>query len=886
MALDHPAPPTSDNEGAPATPSRDQVSPTTTTVVAQPEAPSSRRADLAGVALVAVLAAGAMAPTLRGTFLPGDDEHFVLHHSYVNRPGLINAVRLFGIIHRDLYQPIPMVSFAFDTALYGGQAWGFHLTDLLWHVLAAALVWLLVRLRWDHWWLATLTAALFAVHPQAVEAVATVTARIVQMGVTFSLAAIVAFLIWSRRSAGEGGWLAAAVLFTLLAMTSKVQPALPILLLIVVYGQQRRGVRAWWSAWGLLTGSTVAFVLLAAWTTTRTGLVASALSELHGSIPGRALMALGVYLVHLVWPVGLSTWYLPPVEWSWAEPFVWIGAAVLVGLVAAAVIGYARRARILSAGVTWYLAVIVPMLGASGARNLIAADRYTYLANIGLYLVAAGVVVFSIGRRGQQGAPWRVIAPRAVVVAGVIVALMVTTWRHTGHYRTALAYYERVAALYPNAPWVHLNVGWALARAGRLDEAERAANAELDMAHGDTARARQLLGWIAQRRGQLELAEEHFTAAAKAMPQDATAHYRLARLLHTRGRRDRALAAYQRALDVHPEHLPSLMGLAELHEQMRRSDLAEQILWRALQVNPQHVEAMTRLATLLLRQRRGAEAERLYRQVIDLDPGHAQAHTNLAAILAQTGREREALQHYQEALLRDPRQISARLNRANLLQRHGHNEGASEDYRVILALDPGCAPALEGMQEILLATRRPDSPQRAVHLWSIAIKHAGPRPGLLAGLAWAQAVAGMDQQAERTARTSLAKDPHRTAAHLALAMVAMHRKQVQPAVDALERACARGGPVVAEHLDRTARALSGYGIKHPTEPLPYYLLGRIMLARNNPLVADQAFAGLKKLTNDPVWRDRIRQAKTARQPTTSRPTTRPTGTPPLSEPRP
>ena len=51
---------------------------------------ASRRADWAGVALVAVLAIAAMAPALRGTFLPGDDQHFVVNHVCVNRPGLLN----------------------------------------------------------------------------------------------------------------------------------------------------------------------------------------------------------------------------------------------------------------------------------------------------------------------------------------------------------------------------------------------------------------------------------------------------------------------------------------------------------------------------------------------------------------------------------------------------------------------------------------------------------------------------------------------------------------------------------------------------------------------------------------------------------------------------
>ncbi len=874
MAVDHLASEPSDDQAASGSPRRKNASTGTVSGGTQPAARRSVKENAAGVALVSALAIAAMAPTLGGSFLPGDDEHFVLNHTLVNRPGLLNAIRLYGIVHRDLYQPVPMVSFAFDTVVYGPQAWGFHLTNVLWHAVAAALVWGLVRLRWERWWLATLAGAVFAVHPQAVEPVGTVTARIVQMGVTFSLAAIVAFLIWSRRPAGESGWLAASVLLTLLAMTSKVQVALPILLLIVVYGQQRRSLRAWWSAWCGLAAITAFFTALAWWTTAQTGLMTAARGDLPGSLPGRAVLAMGLYLKHFVWPAGLSTWYLPPTEWSWMHPAIGIGILSLVGVATAAGICYVRGARIAAAGLAWYLVVLLPMLCASGFRNLIAADRYTYLANVGMGVVVASLVVSGVQRwrerRGGSGAT----GVAGALVGGVVVALMATSWVHASHYRTGLAYYQRVAALYPDARWVHLDVGWELARAGRLDEAEREAQAECDLPRGDRDRAGLLLGWIAEKRGKLDLAEAYLTASAQALPDEPDAQYQLGRLLYRRGHLNRAVAAYDRALATHPDHLPSLESLARVYQRMGRVEEATRLLRRVLEISPQHVSALSRLAAIELERGRQAEAERLCRMALDIDPTHAQAMTNLAVVLTQTNRANEALDLYNEALRQAPRLVSARLNRAMLLRGWGHNIQAAEDYRAILTTDPGCSPALEGMHELLLKMSPKDGPQRAVRMWSGAIKNAGAKPGLLAGLAWAQALARLDDQAEQTARKCLAQDPSQLPAHLALAMVALHRNQAQAAVNAVEQALAHGGTRRPDDLERAAQAIGAFGLKHRTEPLPYLLVGQLMIALKRRPMAQRAFDDLLKLTDDPVWQDRVQRAMGFWQTSTRRAATR------------
>jgi len=826
-----------------------------------------------GLALAVVLALVAMGPSVRSDFLPGDDDYFVRNFTLVSKPSLANLMRLFTVVHRDLYQPVPMLSFAIDTAIFGGRAWGYHLTNVLWHALAAALVWALVRLRWERPLLATMVAVLFAVHPQAVEPVGTITARIVEMGVTFSLAAIVSFLLWSRRSEGEGGWLAAAILFTLLAMMSKVQAGLPVLLLIVAYPVRRRIPRVWWGAWVALASIAMLFIALAIWTTARSGLAEAAQTQMPGTLWGRALMGMGMYLTHYFCPVRLSTWYVTPATWSWSDPLIGFGAVGFVALIVLAVVSYRRRSGVIAVGLTWYLVGVFPFLWASAARNLIAADRYTYLANIGMHLVVSMGAVLLVERyRIARAGRFPAVGLLAGIGPAMVIVLIGMSWMHIGHYRNGLSYYTRVADLYPNERWVHLNVGWELARAGRLDEAERAAHSEADNPRGDKARADLLLGWIAQERGDFKASEDYYRKAMASLPTEVTAPYRLARLLRQMGRADEAVAMYSRALEVYSDHLPSLIELARLNEQRGRGDASADSLRRVLRINPQHVEALTMLGSVILRQGGAAEAERLFRRALEVDPEHVAAHTNLAIVLAQSGRQTEAMQHYDEAILLEPRLISARLNRAGLLTELGRPDQAAHEYGEILAMDPGCLPALEGLQDILMKTSPEEGLARAVRAWELAVKRAGPQPRLKAGLAWAQALAGMVDKAEQNARECLAEpmDDVPIRAHLALAILAMYRNQADAAMSEVEQATRGIGPEASDDLDRAVQAIGLYGAGHPTEPLPYLLAGRILLAQNRSALAARMFADMTKVTKDPIWTERTKRAMDVWQ-ATSRP---------------
>ena len=346
-----------------------------------------------------VLAALALGlPTLNGGFVGGDDYQLALNHVYVNHPSLEHALKLFAIVHRDLYQPLPMLSFSgefavayqFDLFEAGNPrsgAWLFHLDNALLHALNAVLVWLLLRRLDDRPVIALLGALLFAVHPLQVEVVAWLNGRMMLMSTLFALASLLALSRWLTH--GRWRWAVLTVLFVIACSISKVRVGLPILLLLVPYARRLRFTPRFWLLWIVCGAVTGAFALLNIWSTSEAALFAGGAEHLHGPRVVRVLLSLAWYLQHMIVPTGLAAWHGTP------ETVYWLHRdtlhAALICLPALAVMAPACwKSRSCRVGVVWFCATLASTLPIVPARNILAAERYMYLPIVGLCLVLGG----------------------------------------------------------------------------------------------------------------------------------------------------------------------------------------------------------------------------------------------------------------------------------------------------------------------------------------------------------------------------------------------------------------------------------------------------------------------------------------------------------------
>ncbi len=538
--------------------------------------------------------------------------------------------------------PSTVVSHGLDVQLFGADPSGHHLTSLLLHIANVLLVFGLFTRTTGAVWRSAFVAALFALHPLQVEAVAWVSERNEVLGGFFGLLAIWAYAGYSNRRGNGGGAGRYGLTLALLAVGLMADPMLallPFVFLLLDYWPLDRFARngrgsgdpGHPSPVGLLIEK-IPFLTLSA---ISCGIFAIARSDgismSMGLRGAHALVASVRYLGKLVWPTDLSMIsvhpYLPGgVPWTTWQV---IGAGLLV-------LGFsavAMRRRYATLGWFWYLLALAPVLGVQVGHTAMA-DRFAYLPLVGVFviLVWGGAEWLAALPSGPLGRRWlhRLLAVGAVAIALVSLAF---TRVQTRYWRDAGTLYRHALDVGPANPMIHYNLARFLAAGGQSDEAVEHYRRALKADSRHEQARRQLANALAQR-GEPDEAIDEFRRLLELRPNAADAHNNLGALLESRGVRAEAIRHYRRALDAQPAY----------------------------------ADAQFNLGTALLAQGEVDEAIEHLRRALELAPNFAKAHNNLGNALLSQSEIDAALEHYREALRIDPQLVSASRNLEAVLE--------------------------------------------------------------------------------------------------------------------------------------------------------------------------------------------------------------------------
>jgi 4-amino-4-deoxy-L-arabinose transferase-like glycosyltransferase len=279
------------------------------------------------------------------------------------------------------YRPLVVLSFFVDLELWGLRPIGFHLTNVLAHVLASVCVARLAT-RVTASGIAGVTAGLlFAVHPVHTESVAFVSGRTDVLATLFVLVAVLAYARWRDSGTRSAGVVSVAA-FGLALLSKEVAVVVPLLLalydLVVLDDVRRAG--AW--ARGLLRYVPYGVVLTAylvlrkavlpAFVDPRAVPWADGATRVLTTLKMAAWYAWLVvlpYPTNLYYEVGLDT--VPP-------QLVWWLAVAALGTMLALTAWAVRRWPAVGFGAAWFWIGLIPVLGGSVLPTLkpLMADRF------------------------------------------------------------------------------------------------------------------------------------------------------------------------------------------------------------------------------------------------------------------------------------------------------------------------------------------------------------------------------------------------------------------------------------------------------------------------------------------------------------------------------
>ena len=400
-------------------------------------------------------------------------------------PGEVGTI----LTHRmgPYYRPLVMLSFLADRSVWGTSPFGFHLTNLLAHAGVGWLVGAFAQALGATPGVALAASLLFVAHPVQTEAVSYVSGRTDVLGALFVLGALLA---WRRARRAVDGWAVASAALVLAALGCKETAVLVPLVFLVPGAHPLATPPHPWLPLAAASVWAIGWALTAAPTT--------AFAGLDVRLPAVAAMVLE-YARLLVWPgdLHLERFVVVPGRSLAVVAAQWVAVALLVAVLARGASRVRGGAVALALAIALYLPAsgIVPVYPAVADRALFAAEHFLYLP-----LCALVPLAVTWARRH--------VGDSRIAAACVLVCLVVWTpltiarnrdWRdertlftHTLRYDppTARVWYDlgnvHLAAgdpagaerLYreaiardPRDAAVHLNLGIALQRQSRRDEA-------------------------------------------------------------------------------------------------------------------------------------------------------------------------------------------------------------------------------------------------------------------------------------------------------------------------------------------------------------------------------------------------------------------------------
>lgn len=482
----------------------------------------------------------------------------------------------------DYYRPLTTLSYLIDRAIGGASPFVFHLSVLLYHVIATYLVFRLGLVLFSRTALsvsaAGLAAALFAVHPIHSESVAWGAGRSDVLACCFSLAAALAYLHtpWTRmrRATVAAGFALAAVLAKETAIALFViLPASDLMLGRQAAPIARAGGRAVRRRQHDRTppqsSRVLPYVPLAAALFVYAALRRVALGSMLGSASAastdtarRLLAAVGLYAFKLLLPLRQCA-YISDLP---MHPLALLAAGALLAAVAVAgLMTWRHGERLATFLLLWLCLTLAPSLAiVVKIPAAPVAERYLYLPSVALCLLCG----YGAARllRGVDSASARAAA--LVALAVVLGSGAVATVRRNAVWHDNLHLWQDTAMKNTTDGLPVRSL--AVAHLERGDSVQAVEYFQLALQRRNDPLGRftifNNLGSLAMREKQVEEAERHYNTALGIDPQAPDCLFNL------------GLIALTRAVDAEGTH-----GASWKHVQAQR---ARELFERAVQLSP------------------------------------------------------------------------------------------------------------------------------------------------------------------------------------------------------------------------------------------------------------------------------------------------------------
>ena len=657
--------------------------------------PAAKHKVYLALGIVIVITIAGLFPSLLNSWSYFDDMTLVLHNVLIRDFSWSNLKEMFVTTKYEHYlMPFVHLSFAFDWALWQDEAFGYHLTNLVFHVINSLLVFALIMKLSNKNLLASFVAStLFAIHPLHVESVAWIAQRKDQVVAFFFIQAIIYYLFYIENR--KRHCYALAIITFIAALLSKpVAVTIPVIFILCDYrheGQLR--LRHVLSKIPL-------FLVSAAFAILTIILQKESIGTFGRSPFGLTsfLVACKGYLAYIwktILPIKLSLLYPYPTEVSFKSPEYFIPPIVLAGLFFL-LYRIRRKNRAVFFYSVFFFVVMLPMIQLIPVGMVYIGDRFHYIPSIGLFGLAgiafAKLLALCKERKFLESA---LIAFLAVII-GVFSYL---TFRRCAVWKNSLSVREDVTRNFPDFFVGRNNLGQEYLRLASTDPDEKRRRVYLQKAEREFQESLRIvpnnyfalvgLGRTYWQMKEYEKAETLIQSALAADPYYLECYMHLGELYQEQEEYEMAIRQYSKAIEIDSKDFRYYLERGGCYDKLGQYEMAIQDYKRAASLEPRSEPAFFNMGSAYISLEKYEAAEKSLLKVIELKTGYViEAYVNLAYVYQKMGRFQQAIRICRMLIQNNTSPIIAYERLGKIYVDMKEYQKARQAFKKALALNP------------------------------------------------------------------------------------------------------------------------------------------------------------------------------------------------------
>ncbi len=599
-------------------------------------------------------------------------------------------------------RPILSFSFALNYALGGDKPFGYHLVNLLIHILNSFFLYLIIqgtfrtpRLASSFSFVASplafVAALIWLVHPIHTECINYITQRSELLMGFFYLGTIYAAL---RSWEGENKktWLCLSAVFCALGMATKeVMVTAPLLVFFYDYAFGGKNLRETFRERKIL------YLCLAATWLILLGLIlsnprSSSVGFSHKISSLDYLISQSYIIIHY-----LQTLFWPNVlvfDYGMAQAEVFsehiFSFLAMTGLFLGSLGLYIYRPYLGFAPLSFFL-ILAPSSSFVPIVTEVGAERRVYLSSALIIGLIAGLAYAWLSSRKEKIVTRQKSYFFALALAFLVISVLsYRSFLRNNDYANKVRIWESALQAVPDNPRAYHNLGVALGDRKEFQKSQECFEKALAL-KPRYASCHYHLSLYSLHQGKLEEAlgqKEKLRKMAPHHPKLWELYRHLGDYELKREDIDQAYHYYEKILQRHPKSVALLKKLASYALQKGKWDRAFEFYEKALLRKPEDVDTYNVLGMIRLQQGDFPKAMEFYRKATDIDPKSPDAYNNIGVAFERQGDFPGALTYYYQALRLNEESVTTYHNIIMLSVKMGKFRDALHCAQEALKLDP------------------------------------------------------------------------------------------------------------------------------------------------------------------------------------------------------